>query len=97
MDTDGDGMPDYAEFVAGTNPTNAASNFRFQSASVSTNGEVRLQFSTVPGRLYQVEPSANLQTWDTNAPWQQATGSSLSLVVTNTAPGTRFYRVQVRP
>ncbi|HZI30858.1 MAG TPA: choice-of-anchor J domain-containing protein, partial [Candidatus Binatia bacterium] len=96
-DTDGDGMTDYAEFIAGTNPTNAASNFRFLSAEMQTNREVNLRFSTVPGRLYQLESSTNLQAWETNAPWLQAGSGTMSLKATNNAPGVRFYRVQVRP
>jgi len=59
-DSDGDGMPDYAEFIAGTNPTNAASKLVFLSVNLQSNNLVQLEWSAIPGRLYQVETSAGL-------------------------------------
>jgi len=59
-DSDGDGMPDYAEFIAGTNPTNAASKLIFLSVNLQSNNLVQLEWSAIPGRLYQVETSAGL-------------------------------------
>ena len=56
-DTDGDGMPDYAEFIAGTNPTNAASKLLFLGANLLTNHLVQLEWAAIPGRLYQVQSS----------------------------------------
>ncbi len=53
-------MSDYAEFIAGTNPTNAASRFIFVSAAVQTNRFVQLKWAAIPGRLYQLESSTNL-------------------------------------
>ena len=54
-DTDGDGMSDYAEFIAGTNPTNAASKLVFLSATLLTNKLFQLEWAAIPGRLYQVQ------------------------------------------
>ncbi len=96
-DTDGDGMPDYAEFIAGTNPTNAASKLVFLSAAIQTNRLVQLKWAAIPGRLYQMESSSNLITWTTNTDWQQATSSPMSYSGTNATVGARFFRVQVRP
>jgi hypothetical protein len=59
-DTDGDGMSDYAEFIAGTNPTNAASKLVFLSATLQTNKLFQLQWSAISGRLYQVEAASLL-------------------------------------
>jgi hypothetical protein len=59
-DTDGDGMSDYAEFIAGTDPTNAASKLVFLSAALQTNDLFQLQWAAIPGRLYQVEAAALL-------------------------------------
>jgi hypothetical protein len=59
-DSDGDGMSDYAEFIAGTDPTNAASKLVFLSATLQTNKHFQLQWAAIPGRLYQVETSALL-------------------------------------
>jgi hypothetical protein len=59
-DTDGNGMSDYAKFIAGINPTNAASKFVILSATLQTNKLFQLQWAAIPGRLYQVETSAVL-------------------------------------
>ena len=58
IDSDGDGMSDYDEFIAGTNPTNAASKLVFLSATVQSNTLVRLEWAAIPGRLYQVQASS---------------------------------------
>jgi hypothetical protein len=96
-DTDGDGMSDYAEFIAGTDPTNAASKLIFLGATIQTNSAVEFQWSAVPGRSYQLLSSSNLTSWVAIGDWIQATRSPMSFVATNTAVGTRSYRVQVRP
>jgi hypothetical protein len=97
-DTDGDGMPDSAEFIAGTNPTNAASNFRFMASTLSSNRVVRLQWSSVPDRLYRLNSTvSNFQSWLPLTGWQSATGGVMSLEVSNTASPARLFRVEVRP
>jgi len=96
-DTDGDGMTDYAEFIAGTNPADAASRFYFTGETIQRNGLVQLQWTVVPNRLYQVYSSSNLSNWVTNTDWMQAaTNPVMSYTATNTG-GARFYRVQVLP
>ena len=100
-DTDGDGMSDYAEFIAGTNPTNAASKLVFLSATLQTNKLIQLQWAAIPGRLYQVEAASVLSlqvaSWAPVSDWIQASGSPMSYAATNASQGSRFYRVQVRP
>jgi hypothetical protein len=95
-DTDKDGMSDYAEFIAGTDPTNAASNLRFVKA-FETNGQVTFQWAAIPGRLYQVQSSTNLHSWVAVSDWLQALSSPMTYVATNAGPNAAEFRVQVRP
>ena len=96
-DSDHDGMADYAEFIAGTDPTNAASRFYFTGETVPGGRLVQMQWTVAAGRLYQVSSSGNLSGWVTNTPWLQAANSStMDYTVTNSGVA-RFYRVQVLP
>lgn len=54
-DTDHDGMTDYAEFIAGTNPTNSTSKLAFYPPKIIGPDSIQLQWSSVTGRLYQVQ------------------------------------------
>jgi serine protease AprX len=95
-DTDGDGMTDYAEFIAGTDPTNAASNLRILKSYVS-NGVMTVQWSAVPGRIYEVQTSTNLVDWDPVSLWMQASFSPMTYTWTNAGDKARSFRVEVRP
>jgi hypothetical protein len=98
-DTDGDGMPDYAEFIAGTNPTNAASRFVILSVTVQSNRLVQLQWAAIPGRIYQVQTSTNFAPCVPLSDWRQALGSPMSYTATNFDFGSyaHMFRVEVRP
>ena len=96
-DTDGDGMSDYAEFIAGTNPTNPASRFVILSASVQSNRLFQLQWAAIPGRVYQVQGLTNHAPWMPLSDWVQASSSPMSYSETNLSRGSHLFRVQVRP
>jgi subtilisin family serine protease len=98
-DTDGDGMSDYAEFIAGTNPTNATSKLVFLSITVSSNRLVQLEWAAVPGRLYQLQTSTNYAPWTQLTAWAQATASPMTCTATNFdfGPYAHMFRALVRP
>ncbi len=96
-DTDGNGMSDYAKFVARINPTNPASKFIILSAALATNQLLRLEWSTIPPRIYQVQASTDLKTWTPVSDWLQASVSPMSYTVTNSASRSQSYRIQVQP
>jgi hypothetical protein len=101
-DADNDGMSNLAEFLAGTNPTNAASNLRLLSASNPGNG-TRLTWTVVGGKSYVVQTAATLgaaNSFTDLSPVIPALGSGES--VTNfldaaTNAPTRFYRIRLGP
>ena len=97
-DTDHDGMSDYAEFIAGTDPTDAASRFYFTGETLQNGGLVQVNWTVVSNRLYQVSVSSNLLSWQTVSDWLQASNNAtMSYTTTNAATGSRYYRVQVEP
>ncbi len=97
-DTDHDGMTDYAEFIAGTDPTNPSSKFFLSAATVPSNQLAQIQWTVVTNRLYQVQTSTNLLNWTPLTDWLQASGGpSMSCPVTNASRFSHFYRVQVQP
>jgi hypothetical protein len=97
-DTDGDGMTDYAEFIAGTNPTNAASRFYFTGEMLQGDNLIQMQWTVVTNRLYQVHVSTNLSSWGPVTAWLQASNNpTLNYTVTNSGGAAHFYRVQVEP
>ena len=98
-DSDGSGMSDYGKFIAGLNPTNAASKFVFLSVTVQSNRFVQMQWAAIPGRLYQLESSTNFTGWTPLTDWLQASGSPMSYTATNFdfSRYVHMFRVQVRP
>ena len=97
-DTDFDGFTDYAEFVAGTNPTLTNSHLRVTAYATQANGSLHLQWPTVSGRIYQVQATANFSNWFPRSPWLRAAGSITSFTVPWPAPGQPYvHRVEVRP
>jgi hypothetical protein len=96
-DSDGDGMSDYAEFIAGTDPTNPASKLVFLSATLLTNKHVLLEWAAIPGRLYQVQASGALSSQVQTRP--RLSGSfdypSASFKLHIDAQGSAPYAIQV--
>jgi hypothetical protein len=61
-DSDGDGMNNWQEYLAGTNPTNAASVFKITSSQMNSGTQFVLRWSSVSNRLYDVTRATNLAT-----------------------------------
>jgi hypothetical protein len=61
QDFDGDGMPDWAEAIAGTNPKDPKSVLKLSSdIKPQANGGLVILWSSVPGKSYSVSRSTNL-------------------------------------
>ncbi len=96
-DTDHDGMTDYAEFIAGTNPTNAASRFYFNGYGLHPGNLIQMQWTVVTNRFYQVNISSSLVTWTPVTPWLQASNTPVMTYTVTNSSTPHFYRVQVLP
>jgi len=62
LDSDGDGMNNWQEYLAGTNPTNSSSAFRITSSQVISGTQFVLRWSSVSNRLYDVSRATDLST-----------------------------------
>jgi hypothetical protein len=93
LDSDGDRYSNWAEFVMGTDPTNAVSQLNF--AVASSNAVPKVSCSTVVGRTYYAEYTESLTTPD----WQPLStfaGTGLPAWVADPgAAATRYYRMRV--
>ncbi|HUA37842.1 MAG TPA: S8 family serine peptidase [Candidatus Sulfopaludibacter sp.] len=96
-DPDHDGMNNLEEWIAGTNPTNAASVLRANVVSNSASGVV-VSWSSVAGKTYWLARSTNLATgFSTISTNIAATAPTNISTDTAVLPGNtpRFYRVGV--
>jgi hypothetical protein len=90
LDSDGDGLKDWQEYIAGTDPTNAASCLKVAQTTRNV-----ITWSSVTGRVYSVYWSTNLmdgfQPLETNILHPQSS-------YTNATPDSRVnhYQIKVR-
>jgi hypothetical protein len=101
VDSDGDGYPDSAETVAGTNPNNAADFL--SPVSQVVGGAQTISLRVQPGRIYHVETKASLQTpsWTRVSSYTHPAASPSQVrqfTINNPAPANtlrQFYRIVV--
>lgn len=95
-DSDGDGIPNWAEYLAGTNPTDGKSAFKLTRPDSDTSAGVKIRFQTVLGKQYVVESCVGF-----GNPWTQVggtiNGTDGEVVVTDnsTGAGSKFYRIRL--
>ncbi len=94
-DADGDGVSNFNEYKAGTDPNNITSFLRLLDAKKQAGLTVR--WPSVSGKTYVVESSPALL----GTPWSvistniTGTGDNLEYTDSSANPDTRFYRVRV--
>jgi hypothetical protein len=96
-DSDGDGVPNWMEILAGTNPYDASSFFHL--TSLSPGDPVVISWSSVPGKTYQVLATTNLL-YPMAALSNGVVSASTTTTITywsDIAPDAlnRFYRIQL--
>lgn len=97
-DPDHDGMSNLAEWIAGTNPTNAASSLRLTPVSAKNPSAIAVNWQSVDGKYYWLERATNLATGFGVVIATNITATSPTNTVTDTTapPGNQgFYRVGV--
>ncbi len=94
MDTDADGLNDFAEFIAGTDPVNPPPPFRL-TAQRLPNNIVNLSWPSVTNHSYRVHASSNAVVWLPHSAWFAATGTNTSYSFSSATNGAaRFFRVE---
>jgi hypothetical protein len=95
-DTDSDGQSDGREVAAGTDPTDPQSLLQVLRV-VLTMDVLQIEFSSVPGRTYQLLVSQDLLDWNHLGAPSVAAESISSFADVAPSFNLRFYRVQVLP
>jgi hypothetical protein len=91
-DSDGDGVSNYGEFLAGTDPRDATSVLKMKISFGPRDR--RLTWTARQGAIYQVQVSNNFETWSNFGAPRLAAGTSDSVVL-SPAQGSAYYRVVV--
>jgi len=100
-DPDGDRAPNYLEYLTGTDPTNAASNWRI--SLVRTTNLAQVQFTEIANRGFEDQSTTNMSNSNSWAPLDVIGNepffsiTNLPAVVSDALSNStsRFYRVRV--
>ena len=99
-DPDHDGVPNWAEYLAGTDPTNAASRLMFNPITTQMHGgqrQVVLSWFSAPGKVYDVQVAST----PTSGSWsviKPVSGNGDTVTALDINPsGPRYYRLRVLP
>jgi hypothetical protein len=95
-DPDGDGASNWQEYIAGTNPLDGTSVFKFLPGAASSGPSFTLQWPSVVNKTYTVQSSSSINGgWTTVASNLIGNSQVLQWTDTNASGGTRFYRALV--
>jgi autotransporter-associated beta strand protein len=102
VDKDGDGVTNYREYLAGTDPNLSSSVLAITHTQSSLHDGFRVTWQSVPGKTYRVAHAPSLgHVWLTNLPNSllTSTGQTTLIYVDDTAnPATnRLYRINLLP
>jgi hypothetical protein len=99
-DPDHDGVPNWSEYLAGTDPTDAKSFLHLQGVRKdSTSTAIAFNWLSAPGKTYRVETSPSLS----NGPWTVLAndligdGKIQQWIQTNPTASSQFYRIALQP
>jgi sugar lactone lactonase YvrE len=100
-DADGDGVPNWMEYLAGTDPTDPNSRLQLSGAASQAGkgqSQMALRWLAAPGKAYEVQWSSN----PSGGSWSTLTtvsgdGTVASCSDTNITATVRYYRLHVLP
>jgi hypothetical protein len=96
-DPDGDGANNWQEYIAGTNPLDATSVFKFLPGTTQAGAAFTLQWPSVVNKNYTLQSSpAPGSGWTTIASNLLGNSQVLQWTDTNASAGARFYRAEVQ-
>jgi hypothetical protein len=99
-DPDHDGVPNWAEYQAGTDPTNAQSHLRLEGVrATGTDKNVTLRWLSAPGKTYQLEAADSLTSpaWSVLASDLHGDGSVQQWTQNRVNGTAQFYRIRLQP
>jgi len=99
-DPDADGVPNWMEYLAGTDPTDASSKFQFSSAQRQTlNGQrqVVLQWLAVQGKAYEIQYSSSPGGTAWNSLGTVSGAGTIATYTDNVSGAAKYYRLRVLP
>jgi hypothetical protein len=104
-DNDGDGISNYQEYLADTDPLSTNSRMQIASMSQFPDGEPATSLTTTltwpssPARLYKIQHSSDLATWTDAAPglFLPDTGTTTTRGITHAITEKLFFRIQSAP
>jgi hypothetical protein len=97
-DADGDGVPNWAEFKAGTNPVDVRSNIRMGvKHRLPNNRGLVLRWPTAKGKTYAIEAASSVANREWTPVATNVTGTGFDMEFTPAEDGTtqQFYRVRL--
>jgi hypothetical protein len=99
-DPDGDGVPNWAEYLAGTHPLDGDSRLQLEAPVMDTaRGGVILRWLSAPGARYIIETCSDLyqSSWTPVASQMNGTGEWIEYLHETASQTPRFYRIRVQP
>ncbi|MES2474502.1 MAG: LamG-like jellyroll fold domain-containing protein [Verrucomicrobiota bacterium] len=96
-DSDGDGVSDKNEYLAGSDPNHAGSRLRILSQTLGSSTPTApwdVTFSSSPSRIYQIQRSTSLSGWsNSGGPFPGSAGGQTSTSIAETVVARDFLRV----
>jgi formylglycine-generating enzyme required for sulfatase activity len=97
LDTDGDGMTNYQEYLAGTDPRSVNSLMKISSYSVPAVGQFSVTWPGIAGKLYRVRTSFDLANWTTLTTTLPTASGTQAMTMDTGGAAQLFVSVEIAP